>query len=68
MKNAQKKLQPGTYYAKQDWDREITIIGIVDGMAVCNGWKISYEPIKVDSQGTEYIQIEERTYSANNKI
>lgn len=58
------KFSPGKYYCQQDWDREIDIVGVIDGMAICKGWKISYEPIKTDSDGNEYIQIEHRVYPA----
>ena len=62
------KFSTGTYYCQQDWDREINIVGFIGGKAICQGWKISYETIRTDDHGNEFIQIEHRTYPAYCKI
>ena len=58
------KFQRGEHYAKENWDKFIEIIGFKNGCAICKGWKISYEPIKTDPDGNEYIKIGELTYPA----
>ena len=58
------KFIPGKYYAKNNWDKEIEIVGTVAGTAICQGWKISYEPIRIDESGNEFIRIESLIYPA----
>ena len=58
------KFTAGRHYAKNNWDREIDIVGIIDGTAICQGWKTSYEKIRTDEDGNEYIKIENLVYPA----
>ena len=64
MEHKNVKFTPGTHYASNNWDKEIDIIGTVGGKAICKGWKISYETIRTDEDGNEYIKIENLVYPA----
>ena len=58
------KLRTGRYYSKENWDKWIEIIGFIDGDAILKGWTISFEPIRTDKNGNEYIRLENLTYPA----
>lgn len=58
------KFQPGEHYARNNWDKFIEILGVVAGKAIVKGWKISYETVRTDENGNEYIKIDELIYPA----
>ena len=58
----------GEYYAKENWDKFIHVIGFENGKAICKGWKITHEQIHTDENGNEYFKIENLTFPAYCRI
>jgi len=58
------KLSAGKYYCWENSDYEIEILGVVMGMAMCKGWKITSEPVRKDAQGNEFVRLGNQTYYA----
>ena len=58
------KFQPGEYYCKYDWDRTITIVCVIPGAALVQGLLLSTEPIHVDKDGNEYLELHDGIYPA----
>lgn len=62
------KMTTGKFYALENWDHFIEVVGIVPGMAFVQGWKLSTEPIRTDENGNEFIKIENNRYYAFCKL
>lgn len=62
--NRNVKFTAGKYYCWQNSDYSIEILGVVMGMAMCKGWKVTTEPVRKDENGNEYIRLGNQTYYA----